>query len=82
MPGTNSGVLEERAAKGALVADEAQLASEEQADIGSLTGWQALADQVNFSTQDAVLSCGEGRPLARSNHGCLTCAAEHLGLWI
>ena len=46
MAGTYSGVLAERAAKGALVTDEAELEAEEQPDMGSLTGWQALADQV------------------------------------
>ena len=45
--GTYSGVLAERAAIGAPAIDSvAELAPEENSDMGSLTGWQALADQV------------------------------------
>ncbi len=44
--GTFSGVLAERAAKAALATDDAEQEGDEQQDMGSLTGWQALADQV------------------------------------
>ena len=54
--GTYSSVLAERAAKGALVASEIEPAAEEQSDMGSLTGWQALADQVGCQGRRLLLT--------------------------
>ncbi len=63
--GTYSGVLEERAAKGALVPNEAELATEEQSDMGSFTGWQALADQVCPQPCKLLLRARHWKPFLR-----------------
>ena len=63
--GTYSGVLAERAAKGTLVAGEAELPSEEQSYMGSLSGWQALADQVCLQASSVPIKAWQGKPCCK-----------------